>query len=411
MDIMEMNIEDLKPYENNPRFNDNAVDKVAESIKQFGFKVPIVIDANNEIIAGHTRLKAAKELGLEKVPCIIADDLTPEQVKAFRLADNKVAEFADWDFNLLNLELEELELDFDMAEFGFDEEEFDNIMGIDKEAEEDDFEAEPPENPISKRGDIYQLGKHRLMCGDATTDVGLLMDGKKVDMIYTDPPYGMFLDADYSDMESKFKGSTGGNKYDKVIGDNEDFKPELITTIFDNFRDVKEVFIWGSDYFSELLENRNAGSWIVWDKRGNADGTIEDDESSDKMFGSTFELCWSKARHKRLLARVKWAGIFGLEKEFDKKRQHPTQKPIGLSSWFLERFSDTQDIIVDLYGGSGSTLIACEQLDRICYMMELDEKYVDVIVNRYITFKEDDSNVYLIRDGVKIPYSEVEKNE
>jgi site-specific DNA-methyltransferase (adenine-specific) len=202
-----------------------------------------------------------------------------------------------------------------------------------------------------------------------------MMDGQKADLIYTDPPYGMFLDTDYSSMESKFKGSTGGNKYGSVIGDNSDFKPELITTIFDNFSYCNEVFIWGADYFSEHLPEKNAGSWVVWDKRG--------DESADKMFGSTFELCWSKARHKREIARVKWAGIFGMEKEHDKKRQHPTQKPVLLAKWFIDKWAAKAQIIVDLYLGSGSTLLACEQLDKSCYGMELDPKYCDVIIERW----------------------------
>lgn len=165
MEIIQKNIEELKPYKNNPRHNDMAVDAVANSIKEFGFKVPIIIDKNDEIIAGHTRLKAAKQLGLEDVPCIIADDLSDEQIKAFRLADNKVAELAEWDFDSLKAELEELDgmdLDFDMADFGF--EEFDDIDDV----VEDEYEIDIPEETTIKAGDIYQLGRHRLMCGDST---------------------------------------------------------------------------------------------------------------------------------------------------------------------------------------------------------------------------------------------------
>ena len=218
------------------------------------------------------------------------------------------------------------------------------------------------------------------MCGDSTkeSDVDKLMNGEKADMVFTDPPYGMNLDTDYTDMNSKFKGSKGGNKYNKVIGDNNDFKPELITTIFKNFDYCKEVFIWGADYFAEYIENKNNGSWIVWDKRL--------DESADKMYGSCFEMCWSKNKHKREIARIKWAGIFGMEKEHDKKRVHPTQKPMLLTEWFFNKWGKGLSIIVDLYLGSGSTLIACEKTNRICYGMELDTKYCDVIIERWEQF-------------------------
>src|SRR5690606_36643601 len=184
-----MDIEKLIPYINNPRINDNAVDAVAASIKEFGFKNPILIDKENVIIAGHTRLKAAKKLGLEEVPVIRVEDLTEQQIKAFRIADNKTAEFAEWDFELLKIELEGLDDEFT----GFDMKELKNLFPDDTEVIEDDFEEEPPEEPISKRGDIWLLGRHRLMCGDATKkeDVERLMDGKKADMVFTDPPYGM----------------------------------------------------------------------------------------------------------------------------------------------------------------------------------------------------------------------------
>ena len=182
-------------------------------------------------------------------------------------------------------------------------------------------------------------------------------------------------------MDKKCKGT--GNKYDKVIGDNEDFSPQLINTVFDNFGYCKEIFLWGADYYSDYLPNKNEGSWFVWDKRSNENQDIEIIKQADKMFGSCFELCWSKTKHRREIARVKWAGIFGTETEFDKGRVHPTQKPIKLSSWFINKFSNENENIIDLYGGSGSTLIACEQLNRNCYMMELSPIYCQVIINRW----------------------------
>ena len=381
--VIMKHISELTPYEKNPRKNDEAVKYVAKSIKEFGFKVPIIIDANNIIVAGHTRYKAAKSLKISELPCIVADDLTDEQIKAFRLADNKVAEKAEWDFDLLGEELGEI-FDIDMSDFGFD-------FSEDEEEETEVIEDEVPEEvePIAKLGDIWQLGRHRLMCGDSTsiTDVEKLMNGNKADMIYTDPPYGMNLDTDFSGMKNnldfaKEKNFTGGKKYDQGIVD--DFNPEMINTIIT--LDVKETFLWGADYFAELLPNKNDGSWVVWDKRANGNDNIEEDYSSDKMYGSCFELCWSRNKHKRDIARVKWAGVFGTEQEFDHKRQHPTQKPVKLSEWFIKRYSKEDDNVLDLFGGSGSTLIACEQLDRNCFMMELDPHYVDVIIARWEKF-------------------------
>ena len=194
------------------------------------------------------------------------------------------------------------------------------------------------------------------------------------------------IDTDYSDEKSNLKFSTDkspmhGKKYNKVIGDNEDFNPNLITTIFDNFGYCKEIFTWGADYYAEHLPKKNEGSWVVWDKRLN--------ESADKMYGSTFELCWSKAKHKRMLARIKWAGIFGMSSEHDNKRFHPTQKPVMLVDWFFDYYSlADKKRVVDLYIGSGGTLLSCEKNDKSCYGMELDPHYCDVIVNRYKTWCE-----------------------
>src|SRR5699024_9901079 len=189
MNIINMKISELKEYENNPRLiNDEAVDRVAASIKEFGFKVPIIVDEENVIVAGHTRKLAAQSIGMEEVPVIIADDLTEEQIKAFRLADNKVAEFSDWNMDSLIIELDDI--DIEMEEFGFDDADF---LEETEEAEEDDFEVEVPEEPKSKLGQVYQLGRHRVMCGDSTKqeDVDKLMDGKKADLFITDPPYNV----------------------------------------------------------------------------------------------------------------------------------------------------------------------------------------------------------------------------
>lgn len=380
MQVIDKKVSELIPYKNNPRHNDDAVKYVANSIKEFGFKVPIIIDKDNVVVAGHTRLKASKKLGIKTVPCIVADDLTEEQIKAFRLADNKTAELAEWDLSALDVEIGDI-FDIDMESFGF---EVDTAMS--EEVEEDDYDEAIPPEPVTKRGDLWKLGNHRLICGDSTdvNVIGRLMGGQKADMVFTDPPYGMDLDTDYSGMVNRLdfakeKNFKGGKKYEQ--GRVDDFTPDMVSSAL--AMGAEEVFLWGADYYAELIPNKNSGAWIVWDKRANGNGDDAEDNSSDKMYGSCFELCWSKKKHKRDIARVKWAGVFGTEQEFDHKRVHPTQKPVKLVTWFLTRYSKEGQSIADIFGGSGSTLIACEQLNRKCFMCELDEHYCDVIIDRW----------------------------
>lgn len=377
MEIIKLKIADIVPYDKNPRKNDGAVDAVAESIKQCGYCAPIVIDEDNVILAGHTRLKALKKLKYKECECVRKVGMTEEQKRKYRLLDNKTNELAEWDIDLLKGELDGLDfLDFD---FGFD-------IGIESEpqaiVEDDAPEVDNQAEPITKLGDIWQLGEHRLMCGDSTDagTVATLMDGKKADMVLSDPPYGMCLDTDFSGAVGSLgrKGGTRGNKYDKVIGDNDDFKPELITTFFENFAYCKEVFLFGADYFAEFLPYKNDGSWLVWDKRK---------ESQADAIGSEFELIWSKAKHKRRMLRHDWFGFLSSQNSKDAQhRVHPTQKPVTLLVDIIDQWGKDCNVIVDLYGGSGSTLIACEQLNRTCYMMELDPKYCDVIVKRWENF-------------------------
>lgn len=393
MQIIEKRLKDIKPYSNNPRHNSKAVNAVKDSIIKFGFKVPIVIDKNNIIVCGHTRYRASKDIGLETVPCIIADDLSPEQINAFRLVDNRTSEFADWNFDKLAEELSEIDT-IDLSSFGFD----DLMAGLSdsfltnntqSDIVEDNYNEDIESDLDIQYGDLFRLGRHYLLCGDATNkdDIQKLLQGNSIDMIYTDPPYGMNLDTDYSVMKTtkkfaKEKNVKGGRKYSPGIVDS--FNPTMIDIILS--LDAKEVFLWGADYYSEYIKNKNDGSWIVWDKRANNTDDIQKDYSSDKIYGSCFELCWSKVKHKRDIARIKWVGVFGTEQEFDHKRSHPTQKPVKLAQWFLERYSKPQDNILDLFGGSGSTLLACEQLDRSCFILELDAHYCSVILNRYKNF-------------------------
>ena len=386
MNIEKRFLKDLKAAEYNPRKKlqpgDADFEKIARSIEEFGYVDPIIINADGTIIGGHQRCTVLKHLGYEEAECVIVDvDKTKE--KALNIALNKIT--GEWDEEKLKDLLIDLKgLDFEIDITGFNENDLSDLIGkfeIEKEITEDEFDIaesiQEIEKPKSKHGDIWILGNHKLMCGDSTDeeDVKLLIENDKINMIFTDPPYGMDLDTDFSSM----KGFSKGNTYEKGYVDN--FKSEMVTSILSI--KASEIFIWGADYFSELIENRNKGSWIVWDKRANNNDDIEEDYSSDKMYGSCFELCWSKVKHKREIARIKWAGIFGLSQETDKKRVHPTQKPIKLCEWFFKKYSKENDVILDLFGGSGSTLIAAEQLRRKARIMELDEVYCDVIIKRW----------------------------
>ena len=386
-------VNDLIPYEENPRqMTEKQKEDLQKSLEKFDLVEIPAIDTDDKICAGHQRMKMMQLLGRgeETIDVRVPNrKLTDEEFREYNLRSNKNT--AEWDYDLLANIGEELLLDV-----GFDKDELDNIFNLD-EPEDIDEVPELPEKPISKIGDIYQLENHRLMCGDATKreDVEKLMGGEKVDMVFTDPPYGMNLDTDYSQLNSKLKfvqekhlKQKTGNKYDKVIGDEIDFNPQFLLDLFDY---CKEIFLWGGDYYFKRLPE--GGSLFVWDKRGG--------EQFDKMYGSTFEICWSKDKHKREIIRHIWAGVFGTEKEDIRGRVHPTQKPIGVCKWFIEKFSKRGQNITDLFGGSGSTLIACEQLNRKCFMMELDPKYCDVIIQRFEKFTNQKAIKITINQGTK----------
>jgi DNA modification methylase len=331
------------------------------------------------------RLKACKEAGLKEVPVIFADDLNEDEQKQFIIKDN--VGFGEWDWDMIANEWDADQIEewgLDIPEFSIKEE---------LEAEEDDYEMPDEVQTDIVLGDLFEIGEHRLLCGDSTDSdaVAKLMNGEKADMVFTDPPYGMFLDTDYSNIKgsknAKIQG--GGKKYSKVIGDHNDFTPELINTIFACFDYCNEIFIWGADYFAELIPNKNEGSWIVWDKRGG--------EDADKIVGSSFELCWSKQKHKRLIARVKWMGAFGSADA--RERVHPTQKPLKLVEFFLNNWGDDTKLVADLFLGSASTMVAAHQLNRKCYGMELDPKYCQVIVDR---MKKLDPSLVIIKNGIAL---------
>lgn len=367
----------LKPYERNARTHSaEQVAQIAASIVEFGFTNPLLVDSSDGIIAGHGRLQAAQELGLSTVPVVVLDHLSDRQRRAYILADNQLALNAGWDLELLRTELQDLVADdFDLSVIGFSDEELSDLLPeVEELAPEDaDEEAVPeiPEEPITKPGDVWLLGKHRLMCGDSTNlqHVERLMDGCQADFVYMDPPYGMKLDTDYSQNNAK-QSQFKGNSYKAVEGDFEDYDPRPFIELF---KSAKEQFWWGADYYCQTLSKD--GSWVVWDKRN---------ETTDEVQGAAFELCWSIKKHHKLIYRQMWCGYTAREKT--ESRVHPTQKPVAMAEWFFNRWGAKGDIVVDLYGGSGTTLIASEKTERHCRMMELDPAYCDVIVQRWQQF-------------------------
>lgn len=369
-------IDKIKPYENNPRKNDEAVKYVAESIKQFGFKNPIILDKNNVIVAGHTRLKAAEELDIKEVPCIYADDLSEEQVKAFRLADNKVAEIASWDFGKLEEEL--ADIDIDMSEFGFDVKTGDEPTEI--------IEHDVPENVETrcKLGDLWQLGSHRLICGDSTDSavIDKLMDGEKADMVFTDPPWNV----NYGDVE---EGNKQGYKPRTILNDfmgTEEFK-QFMFSAFKCMNNASKAGAgtyvvmsaqeWGNMMLTLAQNKYHWSSTIIWNK----DRLV----LSRKDYHTKYEPIWygwKEGSRLHPLKDRKQSDVWDFNRP-SKSEEHPTMKPVELVARAIKNSSEKQNIVLDLFGGSGTTLIACEQLERKCYMSELDPKYCDVIIKRW----------------------------
>lgn len=395
LNVVMMKTSDLIDYKNNPRKNDKAVEAVANSINSFGFKVPVIIDKNNVLVCGHTRVKAAKKLGIEEIPVIIADDLNEDQIKAFRIADNKTAELADWDMDKLAEELKLIEMN--MEQFGFDDLE----KLLDRDVLEDDFKEELPEIAYSKKGDVFVFGKHRLMCGDSTKseDVEKLMNGTKADMIFTDPPYNV-----------DYEGSTG-MKIQNDKQSDEDFYNFLLNAFKNMHESVKlggAIYVCHAD--SEGVNFRNAfkaagfklAECLIWVK--------------NSLVLGRQDYQW---RHEPILYGWKeGAGHYFINDrsqdtiwEYNKPKVndlHPTMKPLELVGRAIKNSSKNGEIVLDLFGGSGSTMIAAEQINRAAYLMELDEKYTDVIVKRMLRFIQTYDDCYLIRDGIKTPLKEIE---
>ena len=376
MNIVEKQISEIKPYEKNPRRNEKAIDLVANSIKEFGFKQPIVIDDNNVIVCGHTRFQASKKLGLKEVPCVVADDLSDEQIKAYRLADNKVAEASEWDFDLLSDELDEI-IGIDMEDFGF----LDVDLSEDEEdVSEDDYEIQVPKEPKAKIGDIYQLGKHRLMCGDSTKqeDVSRLMNGQKADMLLTDPPYNV-------DYQGKAKDALKIEN-DKMCNDKfREFLVGAFSCANECMKPGAVFYIWHAD--SEGYNFRGACldvGWkvrqcLIWNKSSMVIGRQDYHWKHEPcLYG------WKDGAGHLWASDRKQTTVLNFDKP-SRNAEHPTMKPVLLFDYQIKNNTKKEDIVLDLFCGSGTTIIACEQNGRIAYSMEYDPKYVDVIIERWET--------------------------
>ena len=401
--VQDIDVDKIQMYENNPRNNEKAVEAVAESIRQFGFKVPIVVDKDFVIVAGHTRLKAANVLDMKSVPCVIADDLTEEQLKAYRLADNKTAELAEWDFEKLHEELKALNA-FDMDIFGFDT--LPDIMEEMNEPSETPIEELIDDETITKEGDVWRLGNHRLLCGDCTDKATIekLMNGEKADLLLTDPPYnvavensaGMTIQNDnmsdtafYEFLFSAFSvaniamkegagfyiwhGESEGLNFRKACKAVEWNLKQCIIWVKSQITIGRQDYQWkhepclygwkggGSHYF---IKNRKQATVI--------------DEDIDVEFMTAEEL-------RKVITDIMEQSSILREEKPQKNSDHPTMKPIPLIKKQVKNSTRKNGIVLDIFGGSGTTLLACEELSRICYMAELDPKYCDVIIKRWET--------------------------
>ena len=371
-------ISTLYNWSQNPRaIKQDKFEELKNRIKRHGQFKPLIITPDGEVLGGNMRLRAFQELGIKEAWVSIVEPTSEADKIEIALTDNE--EMGYYEDQALAELIAQYKDEIDLSKYSVHLREPQTLEEILKQFSPDEvIEDEAPEvadEAVSELGKVYQLGRHRVMCGDSTKieDVEKLMDGKKADMVFTDPPYGMNLDTDYTKM------GDGGKKHDAVIADNVQFNASQLLSMFSY---CKEIFLWGADYYVETLGRQypNLGSWVIWDKYSDSDraGLL------DGRFGSTFETCWSKTAHKREIARVLVTTNYTARG--DETRVHPTQKPVQLGQWFFKRWGKAGDTVVDLFLGSGSTLIACEQTNRTCYGMELDPKYVDVIRKRCAKF-------------------------
>lgn len=396
--------EKLIPYVNNARTHSaEQINKLRSSLREFGFINPVIIDRDFNVIAGHGRIEAVKAEGISEVPCVFADYLTEAQKKAYILADNRMAMDAGWDEELLRVEIEALQAEsFDVGLTGFDESEIADLFEADCEVKDDGFDvdAELEKPPVTKSGDLWLLGNHRLLCGDSTKEetYTLLMDGKKANLVVTDPPYNV-----------NYEGSAGKIKNDNMEnGRFYQFLLDAFTCMEKVMENDASIYVFHAD--TEGLNFRkafaDAGFYLsgtcIWKKQSLVLGRSPYQwQHEPVLFG------WKKKGKHQWYTGRKESTIW----EFDKPKKngdHPTMKPVPLVAYPIKNSSMSNCIVLDPFGGSGSTLIACEQTDRVCHTIELDEKFCDVIVKRYIEQAGTTENVYVVRNGQTIKFDELE---
>ncbi|MCC6492307.1 MAG: ParB N-terminal domain-containing protein [Pirellulales bacterium] len=422
MKISLRSVSDVTPYEQNPRINDDAVDAVVASLREFGFRQPIVVDADGVIICGHTRWKAAQKLGLEKVPVHVAKDLSPEQIKAYRIADNQTASLAEWNYDLLPLELADLQAaNYDLGLLGFDAEELAKLLdpGVEEGMTDPDEIPAPPDEATTQPGDVWVLGNHRLLCGDSSKpeDLDRLLDGAVIDLVNTDPPYNVKVEPRSNNAIaaglSSFQGTTHHQGLDlarhpdkakatqkKLRAKDRPLANDFVTDeAFDEmllawFQNISRVlkpggsfYIWGGyanlgNYPGPLkASGLYFSQGIVWDKQHPV--------LTRKDFMGAFEICfygWKEGAGHKFHGPNNATDLWHLKKVNPQSMVHLTEKPVELAVRAIQYSSLTGDNVLDLFGGSGSTLIGCEQTDRKAYLMELDPLYCDVIVERWEKF-------------------------
>ena len=377
-------LSDIKPYEKNPRHKYD-INKVAQSIKEFGFQQPIVVDRAGVIIVGHGRYEAAKSLNLKSIPVTIAD-LPPEKAKAYRIADNKTNEYSDWDIGLLIQEFTDLlDTNYDLELTGFDPDELEKLIVGDKEGlTDEDAVPETPEEPISKLGDVYKLGEHRLMCGDSTSiDDFDKLCSEQADMIFTDPPYGMEYGggrAEGSTQKGDKVKAHGMIKGDDLKGnDLINLVRDALTTTYLKTKSGASAYIcftWRTyaEFEDALVKaGLKVKNCIVWNKKSIGLGNSHYRPQHEFIFYCGEQWYGDKSQ----------SDVWELSRGDTSKYVHPTQKPVQLIEKAIKNSSKSGDIVIDCFGGSGSTMIACEKTNRKCYMMELDPKYIDRIIKRW----------------------------
>ena len=406
-DMQLVSLDKLVPYVNNARTHSpEQIGKLRSSLREFGFINPVIIDRDFGIIAGHGRVLAAREEGITEVPCVFVDHLTEAQKKAYIIADNRMALDAGWDEELLRVEIEALQAEaFDISLTGFGDDEIADLFGNEKdEVEDDDYDlsAALEKAAFVQRGDRWVVGKHRLYCGDATNpdDVTALMDGNRANLVLTDPPYGV-----------SFKSASGLTIQNDSMK-NEEFY-NFLRKAFDNM--VAHLENGGSAYVfhadTEGLTFRQAfvdagfhlAGVCIWAKNSLVLGRSDYQwQHEPVLYG------FLKNGKHRWYSDRKQTTIWNFDKP-KRNANHPTSKPLDLLSYPLGNSSQENAIVIDTFGGSGSTLMACEKTNRICYTMELDEKYASVILRRYVEDTGDSDGVYVIRDGERIPYADLVK--